>query len=721
MGLQVVKRITTTIAVAAVFAGLAPLPSASADLAAPTGFVSTGSTASSLSLDWNDVAGAPRYSITMSKSSSFSSSTYHRFVASQGTISGLSANTTYYMKVRVITATEPASALGPFSATISPKTALTSPPPAAPTGFVSTGSTASSLSLDWNDVAGAPRYSISLSTSSSFSSATNHLFVASQGTISGLTANTTYYLRVRVVTASDPAQSLGPYSATISAKTAVSGPTPGAPTGFVSTGSTASTLDLDWDDVADAPRYSITLSKSSSFTSSTYHRFVASHGTISGLSADTTYYLKVRVVTASDPAQALGPFSATISAKTSLRAPLPGGGPEHDYSNETPYGNPASTVVAPPDGYRMFFLETIARHGARSQTSSSNESSILSIWGDAEDAGALTDVGRTLAADIRAFQSAEASIGWGQLSALGRQEWRGIGARTAQTYGPFFDQVFAADEDVKTYTSSVTRTKQSAAELHAGLKASDSDFGAVLQSSVVADDILRISNSPTSAGQSIIDQTLRSDEIREHAVYLLETLYTPSFVDSINDPVDAALDVYLLYITAAGMVGNTTITFEKYVPQAVRERLSYARDVNKFFAYGPGVQGQTASYSDARPLLDHFFDALDDRIAGSSSAAVFRLSHGEVTIPFGALIKAPGSEKQVPQGERFLRETNPWRGAVAGKLSGNIEWTAFRNTSGSVLVTMRQHEQPVRFHDGCVPAQTAGYFFTPAELKRCLG
>ena len=721
MGLQVVKRITTTIAVAAVFAGLAPLPSASADLAAPTGFVSTGSTASSLSLDWNDVAGAPRYSITMSKSSSFSSASYHRFVASQGTISGLSANTTYYMKVRVVSASEPAQALGPFSTTISPKTALTAPPPGAPTGFVSTGSTATTLSLDWNDVAGAPRYSVTLSKSSSLSSATYHRFVASQGTISGLSANTTYYMKVRVVSASDPPQSLGPLSATISAKTSPSAPPPPvAPTGLTVTGKTSTTLDVNWNDVAGAPRYSVAIADNPSFSGSSDHLFVASQGTIGGLSANTTYYLRVKVVTAADPAQDLGPYSATISATTSGITPPPGGD-EHDYSNESPYGSPVSTVKTPPAGYHMIFVETIARHGARPHTSASSEEDVLDIWEQAEDAGALTSVGRTLAGDIRTFQAAERQVGYGKLSGLGRETWQGIGGRTEQTYEPFFDQVVADGDRIDTLTSSVTRTKQSADALHTGLLAGNAELDTPLQPRREADGILRISNNPTSAGQAIINNTLGSAEIRGHADALLETLYTPSFVNDIDNPVDAALDVYLLYATAAGMVRETDITFESYVPQALRERLSYMRDVDKFFAYGPGVVGETGSYSDARPLLADFFKALDNRIAGSSTAAVFRLSHGEVTIPFDALIKAPGSEKQVPKGGQFTRETNPWRGAIAGKLSGNIEWSAFRNNAGTVLVTMRRHEQPVRFHDGCVPAETAGYFYTPAELKRCLG
>ena len=36
------------------------------------------------------------------------------------------------------------------------------------------------------------------------------------------------------------------------------------------------------------------------------------------------------------------------------------------YSSETPYGNAATSKIAtPPDGYKLFFIETIGRHGSR--------------------------------------------------------------------------------------------------------------------------------------------------------------------------------------------------------------------------------------------------------------------------------------------------------------------------------------------------------------------
>ena len=395
--------------------------------------------------------------------------------------------------------------------------------------------------------------------------------------------------------------------------------------------------------------------------------------------------------------------------------------PEHDYANQTPYGRPDGTVQTPPEGYTMFFLETVARHGARSLTSDDTERDALRIWQRASDQGGLTDTGKTFGRDVRRFQEAEKSIGYGKLSGVGQEEWQGIGRRHAETYADFFKALDRRDEKVASVTTSVERTQQSAEAMHEGLAEGGLNLDSELEPPTHDDDLLRFSNSASAAGKAMTEEIRDRDAIRGHAERVLRTLYVPEFIDSIKDPVGAALDVHKLYSTAPGMAKETDITFARYVPEATREPLSYATDAETFYEYGPGVKGETNTYEDARPLLDDFFTTLDARIAGSSTAVVYRFAHGETTMPFAALIKAPGSDLQVPEGERFTRQGNPWRGAIAGRLAGNIEWSAYRSGEGKVLVTMRYNEKPVPFHEGCTPHEDGSYFYRVSELKDCLG
>ena len=410
-------------------------------------------------------------------------------------------------------------------------------------------------------------------------------------------------------------------------------------------------------------------------------------------------------------------LAALVSAIPSASA-----GPNDVYVKERPYGNPNDTSVrTPPPGYTMFFIETVGRHGARSQVNDNSEQDALGVWGAADRKNALTDVGKTLARDIKRFQAAEREIGYGRLSGLGRQEMHGIGRRTGDNYASFFASVRKKDETIATYTTEVTRTKQSASSLRSGL---ENGVGRALDSllkTAEADKLLRFSGGTSTAGREMVRKVRSSASVREHAEHLLATSYKRSFVDSLDDPVGAALDLYKLYITAPGMAKETDITFARYVPKDDREALSLATDVESFYRHGPGVKGETNTFANARPLLRDFFERLDRRIDGSSTAAVFRIGHGETTMPFAALIKAPGSHKQMSKGEAFSRSKNPWRGSVAGRLSGNIEWTAFRNQDGKVLVTMRYNEVQVPFNSGCTPYKENSYFYRVSELKDCLG
>lgn len=386
------------------------------------------------------------------------------------------------------------------------------------------------------------------------------------------------------------------------------------------------------------------------------------------------------------------------------------------YANQTPYGDAATSTIRPaPDGYRLTFVETVGRHGARTLTSSARERRTLTIWRRAEKAGALTDTGGGLARDIEAFQEPERQIGYGNLSAIGVAEWQGIGRRTGDLYGDYLRRATAGGDDIVFTTSPVQRTSESADAMRVGLE--QAVPGMAVPTYVTDADRLLIGNGASFAGNRATRRVLTSPEVVGAARHLLEGLYDADFVDDIDDPVRAALDLYLLYSTAPGLAAETSVTFADYVPIADARVLAYAVDAENFYQFGPGVAGEDSSYQAARPLLDDFFASLDERLAGGSTAAVFRLAHGETTMPFAALMGLPGSDVQAAG--TYSYAGNPWRGEVAGRLGGSIEWAAYTDDAGRALVTVRHNEQPVELDDRCTA--TVPYFYRPAELQSCLG
>ncbi|WP_332665302.1 histidine-type phosphatase [Aeromicrobium sp.] len=388
------------------------------------------------------------------------------------------------------------------------------------------------------------------------------------------------------------------------------------------------------------------------------------------------------------------------------------------YSNQTPYGNPAATSIrTPPPGYELTFLQTVARHGSRSQTSNDAEQRALAVWSAAAKKGQLTTAGKLFDDDVRKLQAAEVSIGYARLSAIGRAEWQGIGRRTAANYHEFLTKAAADGDDITFKTTSLYRTKQSATSLRLGL---DAAIPGLDLKPWTIDDRMRITSGSTTAGRAAIASVHRRSDVRSAARHVLRQLYTAKYVDSLSGQVAKALDIYALYTIAPGMKGETPVTFSRYVPLTDARLMGYAKDAQNFYRYGPGVKGQTSSYRQARPILLDFFSQLDKRLAGGTKAAVFRLAHGETTMPFAAVSKMPRSTKQASVSAPYSYGNNTWRGYIAGRMAGNIEWAAYRNARGGVLVTIRYNEQPVRLHSSCTPSTADPYFYRVSALKRCL-
>ena len=100
---------------------LSGAPGASAATATPSGLKSPAQTSTSVFISWNAVSGAPRYRVQYATKADFSDSTYNRFTTTSTELRGLKSNTTYYVRVRVISA-DGTTNLSPYSAAVTTKT-----------------------------------------------------------------------------------------------------------------------------------------------------------------------------------------------------------------------------------------------------------------------------------------------------------------------------------------------------------------------------------------------------------------------------------------------------------------------------------------------------------------------------------------------------------------------------------------------------------------------
>jgi phosphodiesterase/alkaline phosphatase D-like protein len=161
----------------------------------------TNVTSSSFTARWSSVAGAIDYRLDVATDSSFLNYVpgYQNLNVGNVTsynVTGLNANTTYYYRLR----TYNGCATSPNSSAKNIKTLACTP--AAPSLQNATNVTSSSFTAHWNSVSGAIDYRLDVATDSSFINYVTGYQNLSVGNVTsypvtGLSANTTYYYRLR--------------------------------------------------------------------------------------------------------------------------------------------------------------------------------------------------------------------------------------------------------------------------------------------------------------------------------------------------------------------------------------------------------------------------------------------------------------------------------------------------------------------------------------------
>ena len=254
-------------------------------------------TFSSFIAHWSSVPGATGYRLDVATNNSFTIYVpgYQNLDVGNVTsspVTGLSAHTTYYYRVRAYNgcATSPNSSV---------KSVQTSPcTPAAPNAQSATNVTFSSFSANWRSVSGAIDYRLDVATDSSFInyvSGYQNLDVGNVTSynVTGLSASTTYYYRVRAYNGC--ATSLNSSVKSVTTKPC----TPAAPSAQNATNVTSSSFIAIWRSVSGAIDYRLDVATDSSFINYVpgYQNLDVGNVTsspVTGLSAHTTYYYRVR-------------------------------------------------------------------------------------------------------------------------------------------------------------------------------------------------------------------------------------------------------------------------------------------------------------------------------------------------------------------------------------------------------------------------------------------
>ncbi len=260
----------------------------------PTGLQVTDSRQTTISLSWTaPVSGDQNsYELRYSTNPDFLQDVFIRILSTTGTTytaTDLLPNTTYYFRLY-------ARNSGGTSADFTAATGATKPySPAVPTGLTAANVKQTTLTLNWTAPTGPlTGYALSYSTSAAFTDSTVVPAPAvgdNSKPVTGLTANTTYYFRLRAVNTGGSSP-----NATATVTTAPNAPT--APGPLTATNVEVTTLTLNWTAPTGNTQtgYRLVRSTSAAFTDSTTLTPPAVGVTslpLTGLTGNTTYYFRL--------------------------------------------------------------------------------------------------------------------------------------------------------------------------------------------------------------------------------------------------------------------------------------------------------------------------------------------------------------------------------------------------------------------------------------------
>ena len=365
-------------------------------------------------------------------------------------------------------------------------------------------------------------------------------------------------------------------------------------------------------------------------------------------------------------------------------------GSDYQYSTKAVYvaRQDADSYEVAPAGFTPVFTELVARHGSRSLSSPKYDVLTKQIWDAASRQGALTDLGQKLGAKVDAVTAANRQLGYGLLSAVGKEEHALLATRLAErlpallgkggvpgcirveTSGKdranesayYFMASLAKRVDFITDSKACYVSQQNPSEIDKGLRNKfelyfhktepEGDYLQYLPAfqaymAFVGDEEEGVSPAPELS--EALGGLKTQPQTRVMAREMLERLYSTAFVDElaagveyvavnpedgdktyVRDEVDAALMLYNLFIIGPGMIREAQAQgapwdLEQFITPEESAWFSYLSDAEDFYEKGPSLASQRATYAVAQPLLDGLFDEVQTQVVEGAGEHVAKL------------------------------------------------------------------------------------------------
>jgi Metallo-peptidase family M12/Fibronectin type III domain/Secretion system C-terminal sorting domain len=250
------------------------------------GNINAAPTTNAATITWSAVTGASSYQVSWKTNTSSTWNSPVSVSSTSYTINSLVASTTYNVRVNTVCSGGSSTyATTTFATTGSGSTCGTP-------GNLSANAGTTTANLSWSGVSGATSYQVSWKTSNATTWATPVSVSSTTYAISGLTASTTYNVRVNAVCNNGNSNFA---TATFTTTSGGGGTNCGTPTNLSVTPG-ASTAALTWTGVSGATSYRVQWKRTTTSSWGTPQTVSGTSATISGLFSSTAYNVRVAAI-----------------------------------------------------------------------------------------------------------------------------------------------------------------------------------------------------------------------------------------------------------------------------------------------------------------------------------------------------------------------------------------------------------------------------------------
>lgn len=379
------------------------------------------------------------------------------------------------------------------------------------------------------------------------------------------------------------------------------------------------------------------------------------------------------------------------------------GNPNLSASNSVVYPSHQNKLTPAPKGMKPFYLSHYGRHGSRYLTKTEDYRYLPRVLQDAADAGVLTPLGHDVLRRSRHFEQL-AENRWGDLTAVGAEQHRGIARRMTE----HFPQLFKADSHVDARSTPVTRCVLSMASAIQELAAISPRLRITMDASShdlyymnYQDQKLRGMTRPDTLEQVYRDFCNRHWNLKR----LMQSLFSDSAYVSKNiDPEQLQFRLFRL----AGNIQDTELRdsltfFDVFTPHEIYHNWLTA---NAWWYLGYGftpLNGGTQPFTQ-RNLLRKLIADADSCIQLKETNVQLRFGHDTMLLPLVCLMGINGYDRSVENLDSLV--DYGWVDYHVFPMAGNLQFVFYRKNAKDrdpllkVLLNEKEATLPIPAYQG---------------------